>query len=46
MSIDIINYNIKRLIKQRRLATTEEQKIINLQLNKLYEFKYEMMKGE
>ena len=46
MSKEMIDYNIARLIMLRRIASTQEQKIINLQLSKLYEFKYELLKGE
>lgn len=46
MSLEILDKNIARLIILRRTATTQEQKLINLQLDKLYQFRYEILKGE
>lgn len=46
MSIEIINKNIRKLIQMRRVAKDTEQKRINIQLDKLYQFKYELLKGE
>lgn len=46
MSIEIINKNIGKLIQMRRVAKDAEQKRINIQLDKLYQFKYELLKGE
>lgn len=42
---EMIDYNIARLISLRRTATESEQKVINVQLGKLYEWKYELLKG-
>lgn len=46
MDLSIINENIERLILIRRDADSNEQKRINNQLDKLYEFKYSLIKGE
>lgn len=45
MRLETVNKNIKRLIEWRRTASFEEQKKINLQLDKLYDFKWEILKG-
>ena len=47
MTLEHINDNISRLIEMRKQThnNIEWQKIINIQLDKLYEFKYELMKG-
>ena len=40
-----IRANIERLLKMRMFAKDKEVDRINTQLNKLYEFKYELLKG-
>ena len=46
MSKEMIENAIRRLIIMRRDADVETQKKISIQLDKLYEFKYELLKGE
>lgn len=45
MSLNTIEQNIQRLIILRRDADAKTQKAINVQLNKLYEFKYLILGG-
>lgn len=46
MSLQNIEENIVRLIIARRTADETTQKRINAQLNGLYNFKYELLKGD
>lgn len=45
MSLEQINKNIKRLVGWRRIADRDTQERINTQLTKLYDFKFEILKG-
>lgn len=45
MNLKTINENIARLIEWRRVADRQTQQRINAQLTKLYDFKYEILKG-
>ena len=45
MNLETINKNIKRLIEWRRIADKNTQENINVQLTKLYDFKFEILKG-
>lgn len=45
MSMSQIKANIARLLKMRMFAQGKELDRINAQLDKLYEFKYELLKG-
>jgi len=41
---ELIEREIERLILMRRMADKETEKKINAQLDKLYQWKYELMK--
>lgn len=41
---ELIEREIERLILMRRMADEETEKKINIQLDKLYQWKYELMK--
>lgn len=45
MKLTTIENNIKRLIEWRRMADKKTQEKINTQLTKLYDFKFEILKG-
>ena len=45
MNLETINKNIKRLIEWRKKADKQTQEKINTQLTKLYDFKFETLKG-
>lgn len=43
MTLEALNEAIKRLILKRRESNIEEQKQINIKLDKLYDLKYLML---